>query len=201
MKTNLILKLEEHHEPSKDGTPVSDVIWVNVFDEANAKTFCENVLKASAKDKHQPVIVYIDSYGGAVDALAAMISVLDSIPNQVITACTGKAMSCGAILLSHGDLRLVAPHGRVMIHEVSSAAWGNINDVKTDANESMRLNKYYMDLLAKNCGLDNAKQLPFTNERRDVYMSAQEALKFGIVDKIGTPRVEKVIRFDVHLNK
>lgn len=203
MKSNkaVILKSNEYSEPTKDGAPASDVIWVNEFTEGAAKKFCEEMLKASQKDSHQPLVVYIDSYGGAVDALAAMIAVIDTVPNQVITACTGKAMSCGAILLSHGDYRLVSPHGRVMIHEVSSVTWGNVNDIKTDTKETDRLNKYFMDLLARNCGLKSAKDLPFSNERRDWYLNATESVKFGIVDEIGTPRVEKIVRFDVHLSK
>lgn len=196
-KTTSLLKLDEY---TSKLDPDKDVIWVNKFDEESAKKFSEALIKASKKDELEPIIVYIDSYGGEVDALSTMISVMDSVPNKIITACTGKAMSCGAILLSHGDLRMMAPHARVMVHEISAGDIANVNDLLNSTKEVTRMNKYFMGLLASNCGYKSYKELPFSNECRDIYMNAEKALKFGIIDKIGTPKVEKVVRYDVSVD-
>lgn len=175
-----------------------DRIWVNVFDEASALKFNNLVLKVAEKDDHEPILVYIDSYGGFVDALASMISVMDSVPNPFITIATGKAMSCGSILLSHGDIRCVGRHGRVMIHEMSAGAWGNINDIKTDAKEHERLNEYLVSLLAKNCKKSVKQLRRLWGKDRDVYMTARQAVDFGLADHVGVPIVTKYSAFDMN---
>jgi ATP-dependent Clp protease protease subunit len=175
-----------------------EIIWVTEFDDDKAKDFSEKLFRISAKDTKKPIMIYIDSYGGSVDALASMYAALDVVPNQIITICMGKPLSAGAMLLSYGDVRYVVPHGRIMIHEVSAGAWGNINDLKTTASEMARMNEYWMTMLAVNCGKSLKKLLKcFTNRKRDLYMTPEQALAFGIVDKIGMPRLKKVVRYEV----
>ncbi|MDE2425766.1 MAG: ATP-dependent Clp protease proteolytic subunit [Elusimicrobia bacterium] len=179
-----------------------DFIWVNNFTEESAKQFVYKLLKLSKKDKSKPILVYIDSYGGIVDSLATMLAAMDSVKNDIVTVCVGKAMSCGSILLSHGDIRYVAPHSSVMVHEISFGAWGNFNDVVVEAEEVKRMNKYFMELLAKNCGKSYSEfKKVFKNERRNIYLDPQEALKFGIADKIGIPTIQaksqKAIEYEV----
>lgn len=179
---------------NRQGTPAvksdNNTIWVNAFNEESAKKFTEGVYKAAETNSKKPIIVNIDSYGGYVDALATMLGVMDSVPNPVITVCHGKAMSCGAILLSHGDKRFVTPHGRVMIHEVSSGTSGNVQDIKVDVAETDRLNTYMMTLLAKNCGKTFKQLQALFAKKRDIYMTPEEAVKFKIADKIGIPEVK-----------
>jgi ATP-dependent Clp protease protease subunit len=106
----------------------------------------------------------------------------------------GKAMSAGAILLSHGDYRFVAPFARVMIHEVSGGVAGNINDVTSDAAEMARLNNKFMELFAKNCeikgGMKGLKKL--FKEGRDLYLTAEQAVELGVADSIGVPRLTRI---------
>lgn len=166
-------------------------IIVNKFDEASANTFRTQLFEA-ASDPYQPIIIHIDSYGGSVDALAKMIETMDSIPNHVITSCVGKAMSCGAVLLSHGDTRFLGRHSRVMIHEVSSIVAGDIHNMKNDVKEVEKLNKYFTGLLAKNCGLSGYNALRAIikqRDGRDLYLRGSAAVKFGVVDFIGQPSV------------
>ena len=103
-------------------------IWVHQFNEERAQIFRMEVFMASKMGgKKRPLVVYIDSYGGAADALASMIQTMDSVPNEIVTVCYGKAMSAGAILLSHGDVRFCSPHSRVMVHEVSAGTVGDVH--------------------------------------------------------------------------
>lgn len=178
-------------EPTKPDAPLN-IVWVNSFDEEKSKLFAESIYKASRENKDQPIIVMIDSYGGSVYGIFHMLSALDSVPNPIVTVVEGKAMSAGAILFSHGDHRFVIKHSRVMLHEMQAGAWGDIKDIRTTAKELERLNDYIMELTARNCGKDPVefKKL-FAGESRELYLSAQQAVDFGIADYIGTPVVSK----------
>lgn len=177
-------------------------IWVNSFDEESAKKFKEAIIDISRADPERPIVIYVDSYGGYVDALATMIEAMDSVPNILITACVGKAMSSGAVLLSHGDIRFCGKHSRVMIHEISSGTSGNVHDMHEDMEEAKRMNRYFMGLLAKNCGYSSYEDLREILKRRDgrdLYMDAKEAQKFGIVDFVGLPSVQTKIIYEIGL--
>lgn len=189
---------EKKESVEKLGEDDEEILWVTDFDEGKVKEFTESLFKASAKDSKKPIIIYIDSYGGAVDALSAMVAAIDTVPNKIITVAMGKAMSCGAMLFSYGDVRYASPYARIMVHEVSAGAFGNVNDMKVTTHEVTRINDFWMTWLAKNCG-KSLKQLlkGFTNKKRDIYMNAEEAIKFGIADKIGFPKVKKVVRYEV----
>lgn len=181
----------------------SEEIWVNQFDEDSALDFRESVLEASRGDPMKPIIIHIDSYGGSVDALSTMIETMDEVSNPFITVAVGKAMSCGAILLSHGDVRLCGKHSRIMIHEVSGGSKGDVHDVGADAEEMKRLNKHFMGLLAKNCkikgGYETFRKMIKDQDGRDNYMTAEQAVKFGIVDAIGLPRVDRIVTYQVNV--
>ena len=182
------MKSRNHAEESKF-EPSSGEIWVNAFTEASARQFREQVLAAAHEDANKPIVIYIDSYGGFVDSLAVMLDTMDEVQNPFVTVAYGKACSCGAILLSHGDYRYVGKYARVMIHEVSAGSWGNVKNLKNDVNEIIRLNKLMMERLAKNCGLkgyDELKAKFKDNDADEIWMSAEESVKFGIVDYIGS---------------
>lgn len=176
-------------------------IWVNKFTEESAQKFRQQVLKVNQVDPKAPIIVYIDSYGGYVDALAVMIATLDEVPNKIVTVCMGKAMSCGAILLSHGDIRFCDHHSRVMIHEISSGTSGDVHDMEADVIETKRLNKHFSGLLADNCGLkggyNELRGLIKSKDGRDLYLGAKEAKAFGIVDFVGLPQLTASVSYEL----
>lgn len=178
----------------------SDRLWVHEFDEQSAQRFSDKVLSVAEKDAREPIAIYIDSYGGAIDGLATMISVMDAVQNPFITIATGKAMSAGAMLLSHGDIRCVGVHARVMIHEASGGAGGNVNDIKVATEELHRMNEYFMSILARNCGKTLKQLQKIWAGGRDTYMDAGTAVKFGIADHIGIPTIVKADRFDLKFN-
>lgn len=175
-------------------------IWVYKFDEESARDFREDVISTSKSDPSRPIIIYIDSYGGMVDSLAKMIETLDEISNPVVTVCMGKAMSCGAVLLSHGDVRFCGKHSRVMIHEISTGTFGDVHDAHADIQESKRLNEHFMGLLARNCGYrgySELRKLIKSQDGRDRYLNANDALEFGIVDAVGLPKLNSMILYEV----
>jgi ATP-dependent Clp protease, protease subunit len=177
-------------------------IWVNEFTEKSALKFREQVAELAGFDKNRPIIVRIDSYGGYVDALSNMLETMDSVPNPFITSCEGKAMSCGALLLSNGDYRFCGKHSRVMIHEFSAGAFGDVHDIHNSTSETKRMNQYFMGILAKNCGIRNGyrgiRKIIKEHDGRDLYLTADEALDFGIIDEIGIPNVRPIIFYQIY---
>jgi len=143
----------------------------------------------------------VDSYGGYVHGVLAMLGILDSVKNPIITIAVGKAMSAGAVLLSHGDIRCVGPHAVIMVHEIMCGAIGNVQDVKNDVEEQNRLNDYLVGLLATNCGTTKEKLQKTFKDRREVYLTAKQAVKFGIADHVGIPTIEKHTGFQMHFLK
>lgn len=188
-----VLEMLEHEAPSAE-------VWVTKFDEEHAQKFRKQVLEIAKSDSQRPITIYIDSYGGYVDALAKMIDTLEEVHNPIITACIGKAMSCGAILLSHGDVRFLGKNSRIMVHEVSSGTIGNVQDMKDDVAETIRLNEHFMGLLGRNCGFKNYEEFRSVikeQDGRERYIAGADALKFGIVDCIGTPKVTGRVIYEI----
>lgn len=176
-------------------------INVTDFTEESAAKFREQLLAKSERNPNEPLVIYIDSYGGYVDALAKMIETMEEVPNPLITCVIGKAMSCGAILLAHGDIRYVGRHSRVMIHEVSAGTHGDVHEMKNDVAETERLNQYWLGQLAKKCkiegGYTSLRKMIKERDGRDIYLSAEDAVKFGVADIVGTPTVKTYTSFEI----
>lgn len=165
-------------------------IWMkDEFNQATAATLRADIIAASLADPEQPIVLYINSYGGEVDSLNMLIDTVNSIPNKVITVCSGTAMSAGAFLLSCGSERYISPNSRVMIHQVQSMAIGSVKEMKKRLEIVNALDLPLLKMLAKNCG-KTVKQLRTILEKNpDHFMTAKQAKKFGLVDYIGFPRV------------
>lgn len=178
-----------------------DEIWVSEFDAESAQIFREKLIEKSRENANRPIIIYIDSHGGAVDALAKMVATMEEVPNPLITVTMGCAMSCGAILLSHGDVRFCDPHSRILIHRVSAGTGGDTEDISNDAREIARLNEYWMNILSINCNIKEGyvglKKIFKEREGRDIYLTAEEAKEFGIVDVVGLPQIASVTAYEI----
>jgi ATP-dependent Clp protease protease subunit len=168
------------------------IINVNKFDEKAANDFCTKMAHAhSTGQKVIPII--IDSYGGQVYSLMTMIAAIKSAEVPVATIVEGKAMSCGAVLLTFGEdgLRFAAPDATVMIHDVSSGGWGKIEELKADVAEAERLDEKIFTMMARNCGKkdDYFKKKVFTKKHADWFMDAEEAKKHGLVNHLRVPKM------------
>ena len=176
------------------------VVHVSEFTPESAAHFYAQMIMV--QNSAQPIIpVVIDSFGGQVDALVTMVDVIRMMKKPVATIAIGKAMSCGAVLLSCGSprMRYVAPNARVMVHDVSSGALGKAEEILSSAQEVKRLQDWTMQVLDTNCG----KQSGFFNEklkekdRADWYMTADECIEIGIADKIGVPTLEVAVKLEM----
>jgi ATP-dependent protease ClpP protease subunit len=160
------------------------------FDYEMVEHFNEEFNKAlSTNPKVIPVV--IDSYGGDVYCLLELISLFQSSPVPIATICNGKAMSCGAMLFmfGHENLRFMSEHATLMIHEVSAFSFGKVEEIKTDAHETERLNNLIFKLTAKNLGKKENyfMELLHKHNHADIFMTAKEAKKHNICNHIGVP--------------
>ena len=141
------------------------IVKVNKFTEESAKRFHMDM--AAAHNSGQKVIpVVIDSYGGQVYSLMSMISAIEASDLPVATIVEGKAMSCGAVLLTFGEqgMRFADPNATVMIHDVSSGGYGKIEELKADVKEAERLDEKIFTMMARNCGKKDDTDLSITLE-------------------------------------
>lgn len=166
------------------------VVRVNKFDEEAAKAF--NMDFSHAHTVGQEVIpVLIDSYGGQCYSLSSMVSEMQQSRVPVATVTESKAMSCGAILFGMGTVghRFVGPHATIMIHEVSSMAWGKVEELKADVKETSRLNDKFYQMLSLHCGKDEDyfHKMMHKKSHADWFLTPKQAIKHGLADHIGIP--------------
>lgn len=190
--SSLLKDFELKHQPV--------IIRVNKFDEKAAQDF--NSKMAGAQSTGQKVVpVVIDSYGGQVYSLMSMISAIKSSEIPVATIVEGKAMSCGAVLLSFGEqgMRFADEDATIMIHDVSSGGRGKIEELKADVAEADRLDEKIFTMMARNCGKkdDYFKKKVFNKKHADWFMDAQEAKRHGLVNHIRVPKMTVKVDVDI----
>ncbi len=129
-------------------------------------------------------MLYINSPGGVITAGMAIYDTMKLIKSDVSTICLGDAASMGAFLLSGGTKgkRLALPNSRIMIHQPLGGAKGQATDIEIEAKEILRMKKMLNELLAEHTGqkVDRIKK----DTERDNFMTAEEALEYGLIDKI-----------------
>lgn len=128
--------------------------------------------------------LYINSPGGSVTAGLAIYDTMQYISCDVRTICLGQACSMAAIILAAGakDKRAILPHARVMIHQPSGGAEGQASDIVITSRELQRIKDVTTEILSEHTGKD--KEILLKDISRDYYMNANEALEYGIVDKV-----------------
>lgn len=190
-----------HRIQTPSGVEITDraqtvVVTVSDIDEEHTPKFAADVARAHATGQtFLPVVV--DSYGGDTYALMAMWSILDAAALPIVTVVTSKAMSCGLGLFAAGQVRIASPRATLLLHDVSTSDSGDrkSGEAKADAHETERLQSMIFARLDSAAGkkpgyfeklLDDAKHA-------DVFMSAQDAKKQGLVTHVGTPSLTTAI--------
>jgi len=145
---------------------------------------CAQLLFLESENPKKDISFYINSPGGVVTAGLAMYDTMQYIKPDVSTVCVGQAASAGSLLLMGGaaDKRFSLPNSRIMVHQPSGGARGQATDIEIQAQEILRLRKMLNDLYVKHTG-----QKLTTIEKameRDTYMGPEEAVKFGLIDKV-----------------
>lgn len=154
------------------------------IDNHVANIIIAQFLFLDAQDKDKEIKFYINSPGGSVSAGLAIYDTMQYIKSDVSTICVGLAASMASVLLASGapGKRFALPNSEVMIHQVMGGAEGQASDIKIRAEHILKIKEKMNKILAK-----HTKQKESIIERdsdRDYYMSADEALKYGIIDKV-----------------
>lgn len=157
------------------------------IDAEVAENIVDQLLKLDTIKSKKDIIFYINSPGGAVSAGMAIYDAMQMVKNDIKTICIGRCASMAAVLLSGGTKgkRYITPNSEVMIHEVSSFNMGKVGELKIDYEHTNTLNERIIKLLAENTG-KTIKQVRHDIQLKDRWFNAEEALKYGLGDKILT---------------
>jgi len=142
------------------------------------------LLFLESEDPDKDVFVYINSPGGVVTAGLAIYDTMQYVKCPVSTICVGQAASMAAVLLSAGEKgkRICLPHSRIMIHQPLGGAQGQASDIEIQAKEILRMKEILNSILSNHTGQPMDRIAKDTD--RDFFMSAEEAMAYGIVDKV-----------------
>ncbi|MBN2062704.1 MAG: ATP-dependent Clp endopeptidase proteolytic subunit ClpP [Deltaproteobacteria bacterium] len=153
-----------------------------------ANTIIAQMLFLESEDPDKDINIYINSPGGSVSAGLAIYDTMQYIKPSVATICMGQATSMGALLLAAGTKgkRYSLPHARVMIHQPLGGVQGQATDIDIQAKEIMKVKQTIHEILVKHTGQPIEKITRDTE--RDFFMSSEEAVDYGIVDKVITTR-------------
>ena len=182
---------------------LKNAVLVNEFTEYGVKQFKVDFdeLNCSAL----PIIpVVIDSYGGEIYSLLAMIDIMSTATKPVATIALGKAMSCGSILLACGNpgFRFVGTNSTVMVHDAATISFGKIEDLKADVGEAERLNVKIFNLLNEKCNKPKGYFQKIVSDKKHVnwYLEPKEVLKHGLADHIGLPVIDSLFNLELVKN-
>jgi ATP-dependent Clp protease, protease subunit len=174
--------------------------WINIYDrlfreriifmaeevdDAMANAIVAYMLYLDSDDQTKPIYLYINSPGGSVTAGMAIYDTMQHIKSEVVTICVGFAASMGAFLLTAGSKgkRLALPHSRIMIHQPSGGMGrSQATDIDIEAKQILRVRRELNELMARHTGR-TIEQIERDTDR-DYYMSAQEAMEYGLIDRV-----------------
>ena len=159
------------------GTEINDEV---------ANSIVAQLLLLDSENPEKDIMLYINSPGGVITAGMAIYDTMNLIKADVSTICLGEAASMGSFLLSSGakGKRLALPSARIMIHQPLGGAQGQATDIEIEAKEILRMKKELTSILAQNSGQDLEKVQK--DCERDYYMSAAQAVEYGLIDKVIT---------------
>ena len=164
------------------------IFLVGPVNDHNANLVVAQMLFLESENPDKEISLYINSPGGSVSAGLAIYDTMQFIRPEVSTLCSGMAASMGAFLLAAGakGKRFSLPNSRIMIHQPSGGAQGQATDIEIHAKEILYLRERLNTILAQNTGKSVAEIAADTE--RDNFMSADEAVKYGLIDQVLTTR-------------
>ncbi len=156
----------------------------SAIDDSVANVIVAQLLFLEAEDPDKDISIYINSPGGVISSGMAIYDTMKFIKNDIVTICIGQAASMGALLLTGGTKgkRFILSNSRVLIHQPLGGAQGQATDIIIQAEEIKRIKDMTIDILAGNTG--QTKKKIGADIERDYIMNAEEAVKYGIVDKV-----------------
>ncbi|AMK11996.1 MAG: ATP-dependent Clp endopeptidase proteolytic subunit ClpP [Pseudodesulfovibrio sp.] len=166
------------------------ILLGSAIDDHVASLICAQLLFLESEDPEKEIYMYINSPGGVVTAGMAIYDTMQYISAPVATLCLGQAASMGSLLLAAGEkgMRYALPHSRILIHQPLGGAQGQASDISIHAREILRMKDELNGILAGHTGQTLEKITADTD--RDYFMSSQEALEYGLIDKVMKSRAD-----------
>jgi len=167
------------------GTPIDDQI---------ANLVIAQLIHLESEDPDKDISIYVNSPGGSVYAGLAIYDTMQFIKPDVQTTCVGIAMSMGAVLLAGGTKgkRAALPNSKILIHQVSSGFQGQASDIEIQAREIINIKRRLEEILAGHSGQTMEKVAK--DMERDYFMAAEEALEYGLIDRVLAHRSAKTTK-------
>ena len=160
------------------------IFLTGTIDDNLASLVCAQLLFLESENPKKEISFYINSPGGIVWSGLAIYDTMQYISSKIMTICIGQAASAGSLLLTAGekDMRFSLPNSRIMVHQPSGVYQGQVTDIEIQTNEIIKTKKRLNEIYAKHTG----KKLNEIAEimERDKYFSPNEAIKFGLIDKV-----------------
>ena len=158
-----------------------------------ANLITAQLLFLESEDPEREINMYINSPGGSVTAGLAIYDTMQFVKPPVSTLCVGQAASMGSLLLCAGTKgrRYALPHARILIHQLSGGFEGQAADIEIQAREALRQKEILNDILARHTG-KVVKQIEKDTDR-DYFMSATQAVEYGLIDEVITARSVKAV--------
>jgi ATP-dependent Clp protease protease subunit len=183
--------LEQLLMPQQDNARI-----VILYGEVSEQSISNNVaqLLHLAAQNHKPIHLVVSSYGGSIDEMFSLYDTIKFLPCPVHTVALGKVMSAGVLLLAAGvkGKRMIGRSARLMIHPVSGGSYGTIFEVINETNEHKRLQDLLVSTLLRESKMTGDQIQKIMKAGYDYYLTPEEAVKFGIVDKIIGDDAKKV---------
>ena len=154
------------------------------IDDNISSLVCAQLLFLESENPKKEISFYINSPGGVVWSGLAMYDTMQYISSKIMTICIGQAASAASLLLASGekDMRFSLPNSRIMVHQPSGGYQGQVTDIEIQTNEIIKTKKRLNQIYSKHTG-KNIKEVESIMER-DKYFSPEEAIKFGLIDKV-----------------
>ena len=175
-----------------------DVLFSKEVTAESMAQVAEEILRCNEEDEYleklykihdmsytrKPIKIFIDSYGGLCYQCFGLLSIMDKSKTPIHTIATGAAMSCGFMILIHGHRRFAYEHATPMYHQVSSGFWGKVKDMQEDFEETQRLQIKIEEMTLAKTKIPKKKLEKVYKTKKDWYMTAKEAEKFGVIDEV-----------------
>jgi len=165
------------------------IIFLSVeIDDNVSNIVVAELLFLEAEDPDKDIYIYINSPGGSITAGMAIYDTMQYIKPDVSTICVGMAASMGAFLLTAGEIgkRFALPNAEVMIHQPLGGAQGQASDIKIQAERILKMREHLNEILSERTG--KSIDVIERDTDRDNFMSADEAVEYGLIDKVYTKR-------------
>lgn len=180
--------------PNNEETRNRDLILSENVTQDSVKGLIREILEINDFDDKQeeekrtyerkPIRLIVNTYGGSVYDGFALVAAIEKSKTPVHTICFGKAMSMGFMIMLAGHKRFAHPLATLMYHQISTLAWGKIEEIKQEVTECERLEKLYDDYVLKHSNLIKKQLDEVKKLKQEWYIGADEAVKLGLVDEL-----------------